>query len=479
MIIKPGFAVSSKTPHSPPRAAEAWKRSWWTGSIAAALSAICLTGSSGAAQEGALARIVGEVYDSSAVRPLVSAVVLLEGTDFRTRTDRAGRFTLEDVIPGEYRLTFRHPRTRYLGVEPDGVVVVVDPGSNLRVSLGLPSVATLRDKACGSPADPALPGFLPGVVRSGGTSGGLAGAVVEGSWAVSGSIGSERAVSDETGAFTLCGLPVDVEVAFRAGLGREASIPTSLTLEDGVFRRRDFAVYPRVQTRIVGMVRDYDSGDPVEGAVVRLAGTGHSAVTGNSGRFVLNGVNVGQYRFEVEHLTYGVTADSMEIGSSTADVEVALSPRAIQLEGITVFSRPVPLENAGFYSRQQKGVGRYITRHEILRRNPNRLSEMLQAVPGVRLTVGNGLDYGLQLRNRCEPTYLVDGRHYPRNIFRIDDIHPSLIHGVEIYLSPSQIPPEYRRPQFESGGQAPEDPCGVVLIWTGPAHWDPAGGAED
>jgi hypothetical protein len=447
--------------------------------VLAFVGAVCTTVTSGAAQERAPGRIVGEVYDSSAVRPLVSAVVLLEGTDFRTRTDRTGRFVLEDVTPGEYRLTFRHPRAGYLAVEPDGVVVIVNPGSNLRVSLGLPSVATLRDKACESPADPALPGFVSGVVRSGGASAGLPGAVVQGSWAAGGSVGSQRAVSGDTGAFTVCDLPVGVEVAFRAGLGREASVSTSLTLEDGVFLRRDFTVYPRVQTRVVGMVSDYDSGDPVEGAVVRLAGTGHSAVTGNSGRFVLNGVNVGRYRFEVEHLTYGVTADSMEIGSSTADVEVVLSPRAIQLEGITVFSRPVPLENAGFYNRQQRGVGRYITRHEILRRNPNRLSEMLQAVPGVRLTVGSGTEYGVQLRNRCEPTFLVDGRHHPRNIFRIDDIHPSLIHGVEIYLSPSQIPPEYRRPQFESGGQAPEDPCGVVLIWTGPAHWDPVGGADD
>ena len=295
------------------------------------------------------------------------------------------------------------------------------------------------------------------------------------SWAASGSLGVQRAVSDRSGRYVLCDLPFDIEIAFRAGKGKEAATPTGLTLGEGEFRRLDFAVYPRVRTRIVGRVMDYDSGEPVEGAVVRLAKTGHSTITANSGRFVLNDVNVGRYRFEVEHLTYGVTADSLEVGPSTADVEVLLSPRAIQLEGITVFSRPKPLENVGFYNREIRGLGRYISRHEILRRNPNRLSDMLQATPGIQLTVGAGSEYGVLLRNRCKPTFIVDGHHFPRSAFRIDDIHPSLIHGVEIYSSFTQIPAEYRQPRFEQGGGTPEAPCGVILIWTGPASWDGSG----
>jgi hypothetical protein len=142
-----------------------------------------------------------------------------------------------------------------------------------------------------------------------------------------------------------------------------------------------------------------------------------------------------------------------------------------------VFARPAALENSGFYDRQTRTVGKFITRHEILRRNPGRLSEMFQALPGVQLSIGPFLDPQILLRNRCEPTYLVDGHHLPRNIFRIDDLHPTLVHGVEIYLSPAQIPAEYRQPQWEGNARTPEEPCGVILIWTGPAGWDPSRGS--
>ena len=36
-------------------------------------------------------------------------------------------------------------------------------------------------------------------------------------------------------------------------------------------------------------------------------------------------------------------------------------------------------------------------------------------------------------------------------------VKPRDIRGVEVYTSPSQAPPQYRRPDVE---------CGVVIIWT-------------
>lgn len=414
--------------------------------------------------------VAGTVYDSTRTRFLAGAEVVLEGAGISTITGPEGRFELSEVPAGAYSILFRHPRLQQLNLDSPSLPILVSAGRAMRVGLAIPSVASLRQEACESPIDPSVPGYVSGVVRGGGGRRIVPGAVVEAYWQVDGSLGTRRVVADAAGRYTLCDLPVGVEIGLRSGLGREVSSPAAVTLGEETVSLHDLMIFPRGSSRIVGRVVDYESGDPVDGVEVRLARTSHSAITGRSGGFVLNNIPLGQYRMEVEHLAYGVVADSLLVGEQTVDVRIEVAPQAIQIEGFTVVARPSNLENSGFYDREANGIGRFISRHDILRRDPVRLTEMFQGLPGVRLVPSRtSTEYDVLLRNRCEPTYIVDGQHYPREIFRVDDIHPSLVHGVEVYSSAAQIPAEYKQPQFErfGGGSSPQVPCGVILIWTG------------
>jgi hypothetical protein len=52
----------------------------------------------------------------------------------------------------------------------------------------------------------------------------------------------------------------------------------------------------------------------------------------------------------------------------------------------------------------------------------------------------------------CQPTLFVDGN---QSYGTMNDIVPSAIHGIEVYASTINVPPQYK-----SGA------CGAILIWT-------------
>ena len=101
-------------------------------------------------------RVTGRVIDAADGRPLAGAVVVLEGTDFRVETDADGRFELNRVARGAYRLRLSHP-----GYEPKaddfpvmrdgGVVVVMRPLAVEDDNLVTGIMGTLTASTDGSP----------------------------------------------------------------------------------------------------------------------------------------------------------------------------------------------------------------------------------------------------------------------------------------------------------------------------------------
>lgn len=87
----------------------------------------------GHAQDAPRGRVVGRVVSASTSQPIDGAVVQLEGTGTSAQTDAAGRFTLNDLIPGVYSL-----RARAIGYRPYVVSeVVVGSGKPLEVTVSL------------------------------------------------------------------------------------------------------------------------------------------------------------------------------------------------------------------------------------------------------------------------------------------------------------------------------------------------------
>lgn len=135
---------------------------------------------------------------------------------------------------------------------------------------------------------------------------------------------------------------------------------------------------------------------------------------------------------------------------------------------VTVRRAPVRGKLAGFYRRLRRGAGRYVTREQIEERDPFRLSDVVQLVPGVQtVRYGDGSGRRNTRINRaevlhsvqgCRIQYWLDGMPIPKvSGFDLDAVPPRDVAGIEVYRGPSETPARFQR-----HGST----CGTVVIWT-------------
>jgi outer membrane receptor for monomeric catechols len=107
------------------------------------------------------------------------------------------------------------------------------------------------------------------------------------------------------------------------------------------------------------------------------------------------------------------------------------------------------------------GIGHFITRFEIEKRDPMTLSDMLRMVPGTRLYTGeNGrttLRFARSGGANCPPQFFVDGISAAG--FTVDEMPPGDVEGIELYSGSAGLPPEFNRLRGTPN-------CGTVVIWT-------------
>lgn len=162
-------------------------------------------------------------------------------------------------------------------------------------------------------------------------------------------------------------------------------------------------------------------------------------------------------------------------GYTDVQLELRLDVEVVLLAPLEVVARSrsaVSPSLAGFERRREGGViGSFITRDEIESRNPMRLSDMLERVPGVWMQQSRRSNRRVVYFSRsqsCPAQIFVDGFHMNRAVpgvrgrsmsesFPIDDVHPGSVEGIEVYQGLSRLPPEFVTPQAH---------CGVVAVWT-------------
>ncbi|HUF51316.1 MAG TPA: carboxypeptidase regulatory-like domain-containing protein, partial [Longimicrobiales bacterium] len=281
--------------------------------------------------------------------------------------------------------------------------------------------------------------------------------------------GTALTMTDASGAYALCDLPIADSVAIR--LGQPANPMTTITvvMSDSV-ERRDIQS-PQHQSgtaRIVGLVRDIDSEEGIAAAAVRVDGDERTFLTDAAGRFVIPAVPAGSHAISVEALGYGDVSQTVAVGpGEQIRLEVTLGRDAIRLAALEVVARsarPGPL--ADFAERKELGeklgIGVFLER-EALRQRGAHVVDAVRGLPRVRLIPGRPGHYRIMFGRgitACEPHIYVDGILLTRPGFMDGPLEELIPYGpyeaVEIYRTPSELPAEF-------GGS--DGRCGAIVIW--------------
>lgn len=214
---------------------------------------------------------------------------------------------------------------------------------------------------------------------------------------------------------------------------------------------------------VAGIVKD-SVGAVIPSVEVVVIKTGVSVRSDARGKFIIAGVPIGATDISFRRVSFAPVILSFPIAEDdTVEAQVTLGTVATALPATVIDAPPEHQRRlAAFEAHRRAGSGHFITRADVEKRDPRRLTDLLRSVPGVTFGIGPG---GMELlrfagapRNNCVPAFFMDGLHV--RTFDIDEISPVDIEGIELYSGSAGLPPEYN----QLFGGAPV--CGTVVIWT-------------
>lgn len=227
---------------------------------------------------------------------------------------------------------------------------------------------------------------------------------------------------------------------------------------------------------LVGVVSNIN-GIRLSRAEVLVQGTDFRAITNDSGVYEFIALPPARYRVVVRRIGFEPSEDRVTVtGGRRSQLD-------FEMEGVPELLDSVMVREAGgngrmsdFWARRMLGIGAFITRDDIERRNPGRSSDLLRTVSGVPVLLGesgfehpvitmgrNSATYnrntrgGTTLGGDCRVSYHVDGAYVPAGSFHMDDLSPTAIEAVEVYRGPAETPTKLRQR---------DTACGLIVIWT-------------
>jgi hypothetical protein len=431
------------------------------------------------------ARLTGRVVDSLAGIPLAGALVqlvpdeTLGTTVIAVRTADDGTFAVSVAVPGPYRIGFFHPRLDSLGLTAPVRLVRLRGARRTRIDLAIPAAPRLRATICGpAPRQRQRPrradggGVLVGTARQAPDGAPRAGISVAAEWVeleLNGAVRRVRlvATTSANGWFALCDVPATGTFAVEAADGRTRTDRVTVALPTTPILVQDLWLPAPADDAapLRGQVTD-DVGTAIPQAEVRI---GDLAVrTDDDGRFVLRGVPGGTRQLEARAIGHFAGTTPVIVRPDAPPIAVTLTSLGAALDTVRVRAARQPLDRvlSGFETRRREGIGRFVTREEIARRQPATVGALLQGVVGLRLEGYGPARVGTRVRMRggageCEPDLFVNGMPFgPQDAEAIDLLaRPEEVVGIEVYS-------DITRPAafVSTAGGAPG--CGVIVLWT-------------
>jgi hypothetical protein len=207
---------------------------------------------------------------------------------------------------------------------------------------------------------------------------------------------------------------------------------------------------------IVGVVRD-SAGLPI--ALAEITVLGRRATSDSLGRFFLSypasdTMTVSVRRLGYETVSFSLTAKDVADNS----LDVVLRRFASELESVEVTAMDDRSKTLlrGYDDRRARGLGVFVNRDEIEKRNTRLITDVLRQSRGVMIK-GNQVRFATHQAKNCVPMLWLDGQQAAG--LDLGAISATDVEGIELYQSISSTPPEFRR-----GNQQVE--CGTIVIWT-------------
>jgi len=435
-------------------------------------------------KRGPMSILEGIVVDSLHGGVLSGATVLLDGTTISVTTDNQGKFRIDSIEPGDYRIAVFHPLLDTLGFSIGTPPLRMGADSIRQIVLGTPSAPTLVKGAC-TPLKLRLgPGAIMGRVLNPDTQEPMDSVRVTLVWTdveVGKDIGFKRtqklreAYTNASGSFTLCGVPQGIKGTLQAerGEAKTAEVPLEM---DAMIAMESLFLSPLVakdsssllvgEAVVTGRVVS-DKGAPVPNARVSVQGAKATSTTGKDGEFRLAGLPSGTRAVIVRCVGFQPVETAVDLSArEPSRIVVRLAQSAPKLADVEVKGKyETALKKNGYLDRKKMGMGHFYGPDDIARRQPQYLSSMFQTIPGFKLVNGQ---YGSSIRSSRSTgtngqggcvTIWVDGVQYREaQTGELDNQLPvNQLMAIETYSS-SEAPMEY-----QSAGQSS---CSVVVIWT-------------
>jgi hypothetical protein len=406
------------------------------------------------------AHIVGVVIDSVHGGFLADADVMVEGIPTIVQTDSLGRFRIDSLAPGMYRVGVYHPRLDTLGLTLATEPFRVGPDSSSSIALAVPSAETIIRATCPAQNGAKANSAIIGHVNDPETLQPVTGAEVSVAWDeidVSKEFGIRRnsrlvrANTNASGAYVLCGLPSSLQANLQArhGLAVTAEIPITLGDKPTQLIGRTLLLSPKDSWRATGNAAVSGvvllEGSPTNGGSrIELVGTDIVVRTNDNGEFAIRNAPSGTRSLLARHIGFGAEIVPVDLSSREEKrVTIKLPKFVAVMDPVLVTARRMSaLDKVGFTQRQKSGFGRFLGPDQLQRLHLRNPTDIFGHIPIVF--------------DKCVQ-YWVDDTLY-------QELEPG---DINLYVSGSEIVAAEVYPNLNTPARYMRfGGCTIVVLWT-------------
>lgn len=196
-----------------------------------------------------------------------------------------------------------------------------------------------------------------------------------------------------------------------------------------------------------------------------------AVVTDTGGRYLLVTKRSGRYALRFQRIGFKPISSGIVtlVADSTARLDIDFVPVVQRLGEVKVTGTAAPVVDfmRGFERRRLRGLGRYLTRDEIEKRNAATTTDLVRGMAGMELMTDPGGELfaqssrGERSFNKagmgpCRAAVYLDGLEMTgESLDRV--IRPTSVEAIESYPGGAGLPAEFR----QGNGS-----CGAIFVWT-------------